>query len=292
MPNMCTCCVISSAVLVVSVLSGQEPRLESEPGLRNGPFSRTAVRNAPYAGIAATVVLKADRDGTHLRLTTTTRVYRDSRGRVRVDYEVPVDSRSERMREGAPTRTMTMLMVDDGQDSAGHRSVYSLDPASRTFRVIDGVFASALFNAETQFAIPTGVTAQGAPQFATFVTADVHATNGGTRESLGSARIEGIEAIGWRSSGVWPIVCGGCGGLPGPQTEERWESPGLRVVVLARHLDRGDAVNAPYPGQGIDIGYHLTNIVRDEPPAEVFNVPLDYVRRWGGPSDPDVIFGP
>jgi hypothetical protein len=44
--------------------------------------------------------------------------------------------------------------------------------------------------------------------------------------------------------------------------------------------------------QGIDIGYHLTNIVRDEPPAEVFNVPLDYVRRWGGPSDPDVIFGP
>jgi hypothetical protein len=79
-------------------------------------------------------------------------------------------------------------------------------------------------------------------------------------------------------------MCRDCDG-PGAQTEERWESPGLRVVVFARHVDVGDAVARNYPGRGVEIEYRLTNIVRAEPPAALFDIPANYVRRTSGPSD-------
>ena len=57
-------------------------------------------------------------------------------------------------------------------------------------------------------------------------------------------------------------------------TDERWESPDLKVLVLSRHHD-------PQTG---DVEYRLTNISRGEPPPDLFMVPADYTVLAGGPS--------
>jgi hypothetical protein len=187
---------------------------------------------------------------------------------------------------------MAMLMFDDGRESdAPSFFAYSLDPATRTFRVIPAEFAGWIFNVEWAFNIPAGATAEGVPHFSTFRTADVHAPNGAMPESLGRARIAGVDANGWRVTHAWPVMCRDCDG-PGAQTEERWESPDLRVVVFARHLDDAAAVARTYPQEGVEIEYRLTNIVRAEPPAGLFDLPANYVRRTPGPSDAMVSFGP
>lgn len=49
-------------------------------------------------------------------------------------------------------------------------------------------------------------------------------------------------------------------------TDERWESPDLKVLVLSRHHD---------PRTG-DVEYRLTKITRAEPPAGLFMVPSGY----------------
>jgi hypothetical protein len=249
------------------------------------------VLDAPFSATASTVVLETKPDGTRVRRTATSRMYRDSKGRVRVDYELPAVPPGHPTLAAAP-RQMAMLMFDDGRESdAPSFFAYSLDPATRTFRVIPALFAGLIFNAETQFAIPAGATAEGVPHFSMFMTADVHAPNGATPESLGSARIAGVDANGWRVTHAWPFACRDCEG-PGAQTEERWESPDLRVVVFARHLDDPDAVARIYPGKGAEIEYRLTNIVRAEPPAGLFDLPANYARRTSGPSDSMMVLGP
>jgi hypothetical protein len=49
-------------------------------------------------------------------------------------------------------------------------------------------------------------------------------------------------------------------------TDERWESPELRMLVYSRNSD---------PRTGV-VEYKLTNINRAEPPADLFTIPSDY----------------
>lgn len=283
MSRAVACALVPLALLVLPAMSSaQSAGAEHEAGgehaaIHLGPFSRAAVRDAPFSATASTVIVETKRDGSRVRRESTTHVYRDSGGRVRVEYQ-------------SPARTIAMLMLDEGGDARGHRPVYILDSTTRTFRSTDGALAAALFNAETQFAIPDGLTTNGAPRFAMFVTADVHDPALANRESLERRRIEGLDAIGWRVDDAPPLVCRGCEGLPGTQMEERWESPDLAVVVFARHVDRGPSSYPDYPGKGTTIEYRLTDIVREEPPSGLFTVPPDYRQHWGAPSDPDIAF--
>jgi hypothetical protein len=54
--------------------------------------------------------------------------------------------------------------------------------------------------------------------------------------------------------------------LPIVIVSERWYSPELQVVVLTRRSD-------PRLGETV---YRLVNILRAEPPADLFEVPTDY----------------
>jgi hypothetical protein len=54
---------------------------------------------------------------------------------------------------------------------------------------------------------------------------------------------------------------------------ERWYSPELRVVVASRRSD---------PRFG-ETNYRLENLVRSEPPAELFQVPGDFTIETGKP---------
>jgi len=84
-------------------------------------------------------------------------------------------------------------------------------------------------------------------------------------ESLGKQVIEGVEAVGARST--LTIPAGEIGNrLPIEIVDERWYSPELQVLVMSKHHD-------PRSGETI---YRLTNINRAEPDRSLFEVPLDF----------------
>lgn len=279
-----SCLVIS----LLDVTPAQEGSRVVEQERLAGPFSSRPILNAPFTAEAHTVVIETRPDKGQNERRTVTRLYRSSSGQVRVEFEVPLSS-STQVGTQSTARTKRMIMLSNGdRNPLGNAIVYSLDPDSRTFRVVDGKLAAALFNAQTQFAIPMGTAKTGVPVFASFVTADVHSLASGVQASLGKARIGGIDAVGFRVNDAIPVACKVCEGLPGTSTDERWESPTLRVVVRARHLDNGDRISASYPGKGVNIEYDLTNVFMTEPPAGLFAMPVDFTQHFGGPSDPDL----
>jgi hypothetical protein len=84
-------------------------------------------------------------------------------------------------------------------------------------------------------------------------------------ESLGMRQIEGISAEGTRMTTTIPA--GQIGNLnPINVVTERWSSKELQMTVLITRRD---------PRSG-DTVYRLTNIVRAEPPPDLFAVPADY----------------
>ena len=77
--------------------------------------------------------------------------------------------------------------------------------------------------------------------------------------------MEGVEADGTRSTVTIPA--GQIGNeLPLNIVSERWFSPELKVLVLSRQSD---------PRFG-ETTYRLTNIVKQEPAAELFELPADF----------------
>jgi hypothetical protein len=84
-------------------------------------------------------------------------------------------------------------------------------------------------------------------------------------QSLGTQVVEGVRAEGTRTTTTIPA--GAIGNeLPIEMVAERWYSPELQVVVLTRRTD-------PRFGETV---YRLTNIVRAEPPAALFQIPSDF----------------
>jgi hypothetical protein len=91
------------------------------------------------------------------------------------------------------------------------------------------------------------------------------AVNAPVVESLGTRQIEGVRAEGTRVTTTIPA--GQIGNLnPIHVVNERWFSKELQIAVLITRRD-------PQAG---DTVYRLTNIVRNEPPPDLFSVPSDY----------------
>jgi hypothetical protein len=102
-----------------------------------------------------------------------------------------------------------------------------------------------------------------------------------TEELLGTRQFEGVKALGRKTTTIIPA--GQIGNdRPIEITDERWESPELRMLVYSRNSD---------PRTGV-VEYRLTNISRAEPPTELFMIPPDYTIseptlpgvRSGGPG--------
>jgi hypothetical protein len=87
----------------------------------------------------------------------------------------------------------------------------------------------------------------------------------GPSESLGNRTIEGVPAQGKRT--VTTIPAGTIGNSAVLEiVVESWYSPDLQVVVLGKRSD---------PRLG-EMTYRLVNIKRAEPPASLFEVPVEY----------------
>jgi hypothetical protein len=102
-----------------------------------------------------------------------------------------------------------------------------------------------------------------------------------TRESLGTQVISGVTAQGTRTTRTIPA------GQMGNQapiviTMEHWYSPELQTDVMRKETN-------PQFGETT---FQLTNIVRAEPPASLFQVPSNYSIKTGRPSNHEPTEGP
>jgi hypothetical protein len=85
------------------------------------------------------------------------------------------------------------------------------------------------------------------------------------RASLGTQRVEGIDAVGYRVTRTIPLWHAG-NDRSIELVDERWESPELKLVISSSSID---------PRTGV-IEYRLTNIKRTEQPSVLFELPANY----------------
>ena len=249
--------------------------------IADDPLTGPVVTNAPFSADVVTTVTQVLSDGTRIEQTTTARFYRDSAGRVRTEQSVlglgALDPSSQ------PRTTITIMT------EPGNRATYTLDPVNRTARrgayfalsassgtisvsaapaaayTVDGIDAENRNLQRRVVTVQSGVAAVQSSLTAIRITgADGNAVRQ-PDEALGTRQMEGVSAVGRRTKSV--ISTGKIGNdRPIEITDERWESADLRLLVRSHHRD---------PRTG-DVEYRLTNIVRVEPPADLFTIPSDY----------------
>jgi hypothetical protein len=212
------------------------------------------VTDAPFSADATTTVTQTLGDGTRIEQSTTAKFFRDRIGRVRREQAI---LGLGALNNGGNAQTIT-IDPDPGDGTA-----YTLDPMTRTARRVPRVaIVGNLFIARSS----TGVVSLQQPGGVGLRTGGPGpAGNRPTEESLGTRQFESIKAIGRKTTTIIPT--GQIGNdRPIEITDERWESPELRMLVYSRTSD---------PRTGV-VEYRLTNINRAEPPADLFMIPSDY----------------
>ena len=205
------------------------------------------VAGAPYSAQAVTEHTQALSDGNSIHTTTTANVYRDSQGRTRREQEI--GAIGPWAAQGGPRKVVAIA------DPVGG-SVYMLNPQTQVARQMPfRARGGANRNAERA-------------QRAKAQNPNV------TTESLGTQVIGGVTAQGTRTTRTIPA------GQMGNQapiviTIERWYSPELETDVMRKETN---------PQFG-DTTFQLTNIVRAEPQASLFQVPSNYSVKSGRPSN-------
>lgn len=235
---------LAIALCMTTVSLGQ---LQEPTGTSVGPFTVEPRFSAPFSATVVTTVVQRTPQGGRVARKVVARYYRDSFGRVRVDY-APVSNTDRE----APMAALVMPNPYAQRDR-----VFLIDDAAKVVELMDFGIIAGLFNATRAIAIPTGLR-----RFTSFFTAEFRHSGNGLFEDLGSRMIGGVRANGIRFTTTLSKA-----------TDERWESPELGLVVHAREVD---------PESGWDIEYTLTDIQRTEPPPELFAMPAGYEYRPDG----------
>jgi len=254
-----------------------DQRIDTAAYLAGDVLIGPVVVGAPYSGEGVTTTTQVLADGTRIERTVTAKVWRDSEGRTRREQTI--------LGLGALGETQSITIIDPVA-----RVVYALNPAKREARrsVMPqrgergrrggglpppppppppiGSVDPATAPPPPPPPPPPGAGARGGPPPAGVANAP---------EPMGTRSIEGLSANGTRRREVIPV--GRIGNdRPIEITDERWESPELKVLMLSRHHD---------PRTG-DVEYRLTNVNRSEPPRELFTPPSDYKIVDGAPPPP------
>jgi hypothetical protein len=225
----------------------------------NDVLTGPVVTDAPFSAEATTTITQILGDGTRIEQRTSARFYRDRIGRVR--REQTILGLGALNAAGSNSQTITV------DPDPGDGTAFTLDPSARTARRVPRMAGGGLVAWRTNVGVTIAVPGQpgargGGPQ----ATA-----NRPTEESLGTRQIEGVKANGRKTTTIIPV--GQIGNdRPIEITDERWESPELRMLVYSRNSD---------PRTGV-VEFRLTNINRAEPPSDLFLVPPDYTILEGG----------
>jgi hypothetical protein len=225
------------------------------------------VLRAPYSAEAVTEVTQDLPDGNRIANRMSAAIVRDGRGRVRREHQAVFVGPLVADRE-APLVTIVDPVEGVHLTFDQERRVAFRTPAPPF--VARHVTSGAVAGKGSARAPAGDATIAAAPS-ATFTMAigpgimggsvDI---NEGTRVTtqLGDRSFEGVRATGTRT--VTTIPAGQIGNqFPIQVVNERWYSPDLQVVVMSRRSD-------PRFGETV---YRLINIVRAEPPADLFEVP-------------------
>jgi hypothetical protein len=292
--NRTLCCAFVFA-FVVSAAAAQPPGAPGSPGARGrgeapGQYGgdRTldflaggmplgaVVTGAPYSGEGITTVTQTLGDGTRIERTVKARFYRDSEGRTRREQTI--------LGLGALGESQSITIVDPvagimyALDPATHRGRRSPMPTPRGGADLDRLRA---LGREPERRVAPGSEAGIAPPPPP-PPPPPGARRGGpppgvpnAPEPLGTKQIAGIAAVGTKRSETIPAGTIG-NDRPIEVTDERWESPELKVLVLSKHHD---------PRTG-DVEYRLTNVNRSDPPRELFAPSPDYTITDAPPPPP------
>ena len=237
-----------------------------------------SVPHAPFSADAETEFTQVLGDGNRIERRYSSTMAPDSQGRTRREEEIALVG--PLAVDGPSPRLVTILDAVAGYS-------YTLDERQRiAFR--NPVALTKLGEAHTWAGAPKGATAwvagtdthatwtEGKAQVAVtavpgqrFFVGDKAASKV-TTESLGTRSIEGDMAEGTRTTST--IAAGVIGNvLPIDVVTERWYSRELQMAVLITRRD-------PRTGDSV---YRLRNIVKTEPPPDLFTVPSDYQVRGG-----------
>jgi hypothetical protein len=234
------------------------------------------VRGAPFSGEGVTTVSQTLGDGTRIERRVTAKVYRDSEGRIRREQTVLGLDALKPSAEGQPIVTITdpvagTTYVLDANTRTARRSHVMVWRASESGATgLNTLRATAGIRVERLDDIPPPPPPPPPPPGEPAAGVEGRGARGrgalpNWPEPLGTRQIEGVTVNGTRRTETIPVGTIG-NDRPITITDERWESPDLRVLVSSQHHD---------PRTG-DVEYRLTNISRAEPPAHLFTIPADY----------------
>jgi hypothetical protein len=217
------------------------PPIESGPGIL-----RAGVKNAPFSGDVITESSHTLADGNHIRQNVTSKVYRDSEGRIRREQAVKLNGL-------APDANMQqMVFINDPVAGVS----YSLNAQERT--------GTKFVRSGAGPGPRSRQNSAGGPDARGMGRRNAADQNFKT-ESLGRQTIEGVQADGRRTTMTIPAGQAG-NDLPIHIVVESWFSPDLQTTVLSKHSD-------PRNGETVT---RVTNISRGEPARMLFEAPADY----------------
>lgn len=254
-----------------------------------------AVTGKPYCADSITETIQTLADGNRIVSTNTSRICRDSAGRTRQEQTL--------RRLGswpAGDEPVTIVTIDDPVEKVS----WFLDPRTRTARELRPYrFDVVMENTEVSqgsiegnrvvlrrlapaagTATPAGIQPT-APMIATGSIAQsfeigLAPSMDARTEDLGEQVIQGVRARGTRH--IQTIAAGAIGNeWPIEIVTETWYSDEIEALISRRTSD-------PRFGETV---YRLVNVVRDEPPAELFQVPQGYEVTGVGASPAASGFG-
>ncbi len=241
------------------------------------------VRDAPFSAEAVTEFTQTLGDGNRIERRYAASVARDSRGRTRRQQEIalvgPLASNGPAPKLVAihDPETGTNYTLDENLRVAYRNQFFEDKVAGLRFNGarpadVEAFKRRAMATASPEKGIPIGrpVLVDAAP----LAKAGLDMVGGAAKivsESLGTRTIEGVQAEGTRTTSTIPA--GAIGNvMPIEVVSERWFSRELQEAVLISRRD---------PRSG-ETTYRLTNIIRAEPPPDLFVVPSGYDVRDGG----------
>jgi hypothetical protein len=235
-------CLAAGWLLAALPASGnaQEPVL--------GPLDVPTIPATPFSAVGITQTIRQTGDGNRFSRISTTRYYRDSQGRTRIERELP------RVRLSADAE-QTFLQVIEIRDVVKGELIM-LNPQTKTAQTFSGM----------QFRTPE-TPGTPPPIFAVFQNTRIAPNDRGWSAlvQLGEKSVDGLDAIGTQRAYTVPAGSTLGNEKPVTVTVEQWYSPALGMILSKR----GRSGSA-------QTDYHLEQIVQGEPDASLFAVPAGY----------------
>ena len=229
-----------------------------------------AIASAPFSADATTEFSQMLSDGNRIERRFSTSLARDGKGRTRSEQDVAMLGPLVVLQKGMNWSTHTFSTTPGQQEPEAPRFTVITDPVDSVTYTLDERMKEARRSPAKITVHSVQLNAQSIELKKVADKLEMVARQGATTntlivEPLGTRQIEGVIAEGTRMTTTIPA--GQIGNLnPINLVTERWFSKDLQMAVLITRRD---------PRSG-DTVYRLTNIVRSEPPPDLFTVPSDY----------------